>query len=115
MRLEEAGVVEVAPLAYMRGRTLSQAFVILDEAQNTTVPQMKMFLTRLGEGSRMVVTGDPSQSDLERGQRSGLSDAVVRVQGFADVGVVEFTTDDIQRHPLVAQIVRAYEVPAREA
>jgi phosphate starvation-inducible PhoH-like protein len=107
MRLEEAGVVEVAPLAYMRGRTLSQAFVILDEAQNTTVPQMKMFLTRLGEGS--------SQSDLERGQRSGLSDAVVRVQGFADVGVVEFTTDDIQRHPLVAQIVRAYEVPAREA
>jgi phosphate starvation-inducible PhoH-like protein len=112
-RLEDAGVIEVAPLAYMRGRTLAQAFVILDEAQNTTVPQMKMFLTRLGEGSRMVVTGDPSQSDLERGQRSGLVDAVARLQGFQDIGVVEFTIDDIQRHPLVEQIVRAYEGPAR--
>jgi phosphate starvation-inducible PhoH-like protein len=112
-RLEDAGVIEVAPLAYMRGRTLASAFVILDEAQNTTVPQMKMFLTRLGEGSRMVVTGDPSQSDLERGQRSGLVDAVARLQGFRDVGVVEFTMDDIQRHPLVEQIVRAYEAPPR--
>jgi phosphate starvation-inducible PhoH-like protein len=112
-RLEEAGVIEVAPLAYMRGRTLSNAFVILDEAQNTTLPQMKMFLTRLGEGSKMVVTGDPSQSDLERGQRSGLADAVARLQGFADVGVSEFTVKDVCRHPLVEQIVRAYESPAR--
>ncbi len=113
IRLEEAGVLEVAPLAYMRGRTLSNAFVILDEAQNTTMPQMKMFLTRLGEGSKMVVTGDPSQTDLERGQRSGLADAVARMQGFADVGVTEFTLKDVCRHPLVEQIVRAYESPAR--
>ncbi|MBK8178296.1 MAG: PhoH family protein [Planctomycetes bacterium] len=112
-RLEEAGVIEVAPLAYMRGRTLSHAFVILDEAQNTTIPQMKMFLTRLGEGSKMVVTGDPSQSDLERGHRSGLADAVARLQGFADVGVTEFTIKDVCRHPLVEQIVRAYEGPGR--
>ncbi len=113
MRLEEAGVIEVAPLAYMRGRTLANAFVILDEAQNTTVPQMKMFLTRLGEGSKMVVTGDPSQTDLERGQKSGLQDAVTRLQGFKDIGVVEFTVEDICRHPLVEQIVRAYETPVR--
>jgi phosphate starvation-inducible PhoH-like protein len=112
-RLEDAGVIEVAPLAYMRGRTLSNAFVILDEAQNTTVPQMKMFLTRLGEGSRMVVTGDPTQNDLERNAKSGLGDAVSRLQGFNDVGVVEFTVDDICRHPLVEQIVRAYEGPLR--
>jgi phosphate starvation-inducible PhoH-like protein len=108
-RLEEAGIIEVAPLAYMRGRTLAQAFVILDEAQNTTAPQMKMFLTRLGEGSRMVVTGDPTQNDLEEGKRSGLDDAVRRLRGMGDVGVVEFTTADICRHPLVEQIVRAYE------
>ena len=113
MRLEEAGVIEVAPLAYMRGRTLANAFVILDEAQNTTAPQMKMFLTRLGEGSRMVVTGDPSQTDLERGQKSGLVDAIARLQGFKDIGMVEFTTEDICRHPLVEQIVRAYEAPTR--
>jgi phosphate starvation-inducible PhoH-like protein len=113
MQLEEKGVIEVAPLAYMRGRTLSNAFAILDEAQNTTVPQMKMFLTRLGEGSRMVVTGDPSQSDLERGTKNGLADVVTRLQGFADVGMVEFTVDDICRHPLVEQIVRAYEGPLR--
>jgi phosphate starvation-inducible PhoH-like protein len=74
---------------------------------------MKMFLTRLGEGSKMVVTGDPSQTDLERGQRSGLADAVARLQGFADVGVTEFTIKDVCRHPLVEQIVRAYEAPAR--
>jgi phosphate starvation-inducible protein PhoH and related proteins len=113
LRLEEAGVIEIAPLAYMRGRTLSQAFVILDEAQNTTVPQMKMFLTRLGEGSRMVVTGDPSQVDLEYHQKSGLADAVGRLQGFQDVGVTEFGVADICRHPLVEQIVRAYESPPR--
>ncbi len=115
LRLEEAGVIEIAPLAYMRGRTLSHAFVLLDEAQNTTVPQMKMFLTRLGEGSRMAVTGDLSQNDLEPHQKSGLNDAVVRLQGFADVGVVEFTQHDICRHPLVEHIVRAYESPARAA
>ena len=115
MRLEDAGVIEVAPLAYMRGRTLANAFVILDEAQNTTIPQMKMFLTRLGEGSRMVVTGDPTQTDLDRGQKSGLLDAVARLQGFQDIGVVEFTSDDICRHPLVEQIVRAYEGPGRAA
>ena len=112
-RLEDAGVIEVAPLAYMRGRTLAHAFAILDEGQNTTIPQMKMFLTRLGEGSRMVVTGDPSQSDLDGGQRSGLNDAVARLRGFQDIGVVEFTPKDIVRHPLVEQIVRAYEAPSR--
>jgi phosphate starvation-inducible PhoH-like protein len=113
VRLEETGVIEIAPLAYMRGRTLSNAFVILDEAQNTTIPQMKMFLTRLGEGSRMVVTGDPSQSDLDASKRNGLLDAVQRLQGFADVGVVEFNVSDVCRHPLVEQIVRAYEGPSR--
>jgi phosphate starvation-inducible PhoH-like protein len=110
-RLEEAGVVEVAPLAYMRGRTLSQAFVILDEAQNTSISQMKMFLTRLGEGSAMVVSGDPSQSDLDDSARSGLLDAVRRLRGFTGVAVVEFGVKDIVRHPLVEQIVRAYEGP----
>jgi len=113
-RLEESGVIEVAPLAYMRGRTLSHAFVILDEGQNTTIGQMKMFLTRLGEGSCMVVTGDPSQNDLPQGKRSGLNDAVARLRGFEGVGVVEFTTDDIVRHPLVAHIVRAYQAPSKE-
>jgi len=110
-RLEEAGVIEVAPLAYMRGRTLAQAFVILDEAQNTSVSQMKMFLTRLGEGSCMVVSGDPSQTDLDDTGRSGLLDAVRRLRGFAGISVVEFTLKDIVRHPLVEQIVRAYEGP----
>jgi phosphate starvation-inducible PhoH-like protein len=108
-RLEDAGVIEVAPLAYMRGRTLAQSFVILDEAQNTTVGQMRMFLTRLGEGSRMVVTGDPTQSDLEPGRPSGFMDAVRRLRGFVGVAVVEFDHRDIVRHPLVEQIVRAYE------
>jgi phosphate starvation-inducible PhoH-like protein len=108
-RLEEAGVIEIAPLAFMRGRTLNQAFVILDEAQNTSVSQMKMFLTRLGEGSRMVVTGDPSQSDLETGTRNGFTDALRRLRGFAGVAAVEFSIKDIVRHPLVQQIVRAYE------
>ncbi len=112
-RLEETGVIEIAPLAYMRGRTLSHAFAILDEGQNTTIPQMKMFLTRLGEGSRQVVTGDPSQSDLEGNQRSGLLDAVNRLRGFQDIGVIEFSPRDIVRHPLVEQIVKAYEAPSR--
>jgi phosphate starvation-inducible PhoH-like protein len=112
-RLEETGVIEVAPLAYMRGRTLNQSFAILDEGQNTTLTQMKMFLTRLGEGSRMVVTGDPSQSDLEHGARSGLIDALARLRGYKDIGIVEFAREDIVRHPLVEQIVKAYEAPSR--
>jgi phosphate starvation-inducible PhoH-like protein len=107
--LEDAGIIEIAPLAYMRGRTLNQAFAILDEAQNTTITQMKMFLTRMGEGSKMVVTGDPSQSDLDKNRRAGLADAVRRLRGFEGVGVVEFTAKDVVRHRLVAQIVRAYE------
>ena len=114
MRLEEAGVIEVAPLAYMRGRTLSNAFVILDEAQNTTIGQMKMFLTRMGEGSHMVVTGDQSQNDLPNHVRSGLLDAVHRLRGFEGIGIVEFSPDDVVRHPLVAQIIRAYQAPARK-
>jgi len=108
-RLEDIGVIEVAPLAYMRGRTLSQAFVILDEAQNTSVAQMKMFLTRLGEGSCMVVSGDPSQTDLDDPARSGLVDAVRRLRGHTGISVVEFGLKDIVRHPLVEHIVRAYE------
>lgn len=111
-KLEEVGVIEVAPLAYMRGRTLASSFVILDEAQNATASQMKMFLTRLGEGSCMVVTGDPTQSDLD-GDRGGFVDAVRRLRGHAGIAVVEFSTKDIVRHPLVEQIVRAYESSPR--
>ena len=105
----ERGIIEVAPLAYLRGRTLSDAFVILDEAQNTTREQMKMFLTRLGESSRMVVAGDVTQIDLPRGVRSGLVDAVDRFGDVEDVSIVRLTESDIVRHPLVARIVRAYE------
>ncbi len=105
----EQGQIEIAPLAFMRGRTLSHAYVILDEAQNTTPAQMKMFLTRLGEGSRMVVTGDPSQIDLPTGAPSGLADAVDRLQGLADIGTVVFDKSDVVRHPLVTRIVEAYE------
>jgi phosphate starvation-inducible PhoH-like protein len=112
-RLEENGVIEVAPLAFMRGRTLSNAFAILDEGQNTTVAQMKMFLTRMGEGSRMVVTGDPTQSDLDDGRKNGLQDAAMRLRGYKDIGFVEFTARDIVRHALVEQIVKAYEGPPR--
>jgi phosphate starvation-inducible PhoH-like protein len=111
VRLEESGVIEVAPLAYMRGRTLSEAFVILDEAQNTTVGQMKMFLTRLGEGSRMVVTGDPTQNDLDPRVKSGLNDAIWRLRGYQEIGIVEFSPRDVVRHPLVEKVVRAYEGP----
>ncbi|MHC4263622.1 MAG: PhoH family protein [Planctomycetota bacterium] len=113
-QLEEAGVIEIAPLAYMRGRTLSNSFVILDEAQNTTRGQMKMFLTRLGEGSKMVVTGDPTQTDLVGRDAGGLVDGVRRLKGFAGIGVVEFGSRDIVRHPLVEQIVRAYEGASHE-
>ncbi len=103
------GEIEIAPLAFMRGRTLSSAFVILDEAQNTTPVQMKMFLTRLGENSRMVVTGDLSQVDLPRGTRSGLSDALETLEGVEGVAKIEFTETDVVRHPLVSRIVRAYD------
>jgi phosphate starvation-inducible PhoH-like protein len=108
------GEIEVAPLAFMRGRTLSNCFVILDEAQNTTPVQMKMFLTRLGEGSRMAVTGDLSQVDLPAGQRSGLTDAVETLDGVEGVSIVRFTEADVVRHPLVGRVVRAYEARDRE-
>ncbi len=107
-RYLERGTLEVAPLAYMRGRTLSDAFVILDEAQNATGDQLKMFLTRLGSGSTMVVTGDVTQIDLPAGERSGLRDAAARLATIEKVGVVELDDTDIVRHPLVAEIVRAY-------
>jgi len=107
--------IEVAPIAFMRGRTLAHAFVILDEAQNTSPVQMKMFLTRLGEGSRMVVTGDPTQVDLPIGSRSGLSDALEALRGVEDVAIVRFTEKDVVRHPLVARIVGAYEARDRAA
>ncbi len=104
----ETGEIEIAPLAFMRGRTLAHAFVILDEAQNTTVMQMKMALTRLGEGSRMVVNGDPGQIDLPGGVRSGLTDAIEILEGVEGVGIVRFNDGDVVRLPLVARIVRAY-------
>jgi phosphate starvation-inducible PhoH-like protein len=103
------GEIEIAPLAYMRGRTLSNAFIILDEAQNTTPMQMKMFLTRLGENSRMVVNGDLSQVDLPRGIISGLKDAIDTLKGVGNIGSVTFSASDVVRHGLVAKIVKAYE------
>lgn len=108
-RMIERGTLEVAPLAFMRGRTLSDAFIILDEAQNTTPEQMKMFLTRLGAGSRCIVTGDASQIDLPRGKRSGLMEAMEVLQGVEGVRIVELTARDVVRHELVQKIVRAYE------
>jgi phosphate starvation-inducible PhoH-like protein len=111
----ESGQIEIAPLAYMRGRTLSSAYVILDEAQNTTPSQMKMFLTRLGENSRMVITGDPTQSDLPPGMPSGLSDAVAKLRALDAVSVVQFDKNDVVRHPLVGEIIEAYELAARPA
>ena len=105
----ERGVIEIAPLAYMRGRTLDNAFIILDEAQNTTPEQMKMFLTRLGEGSKAVVTGDITQTDLPRGQRSGLVEALHVLEGVEDIGIHYFTQRDVVRHRLVQQIILAYE------
>ncbi len=109
-----AGEIEVAPLAFMRGRTLTNAFVILDEAQNTTTMQMKMFLTRMGEHSRMAVTGDPSQTDLPPGVRSGLADALEVLDGVEGVRFVRFTDKDVVRHDLVTRIVRAYDKADRE-
>ncbi|MFN4262793.1 MAG: PhoH family protein [Thioalkalivibrionaceae bacterium] len=108
-RLQERGTIEVAPLAYMRGRTLNESFVILDEAQNTTAEQMKMFLTRIGFGSLAVVNGDPSQNDLPRGQRSGLEQALMILDGVEGVSIVRFVAADVVRHPLVQRIVEAYE------
>ena len=108
-KLMEKGAIEVAPLAYMRGRTLSNAFVILDEAQNATREQMKMFLSRLGDGSKMVVTGDLTQTDLPEGKTSGLKQAVTILKGVEDIAVCRLTEKDVVRHPLVAKIVRAYE------
>jgi phosphate starvation-inducible PhoH-like protein len=110
-----AGEIEIAPLAFMRGRTLAHAFVILDEAQNTTAMQMKMALTRLGEGSRMVVNGDPGQIDLPGGIRSGLIDAIEILRDIEGVTIVRFTDDDVVRSPLVARIVRAYAAAAGRA
>ena len=107
------GTIEIAPLAFMRGRTLRNAFVILDEAQNTTPQQMKMFLTRLGEGSRMAVNGDPSQVDLPAGATSGLAEVMQILDGVEGVAHIAFTTADIVRHPLVTRIVAAYENAGR--
>lgn len=111
-KLMEKGVIEVAPLAYMRGRTLSNAFIILDEAQNTTREQMKMFLTRMGEGSRTVVTGDVTQIDLPDGKKSGLVDAVRILEGVEGIAVCRLTDKDVVRHPMVMRIIRAYEKAA---
>jgi phosphate starvation-inducible PhoH-like protein len=107
-RLVEQGVIEIAPLAFMRGRTLTRAFVILDEAQNCTPAQMKMALTRLGEDSHMVVTGDPSQSDLPGGRADGLNEALSILDGVAGVGIARFGEEDVVRHALVGRIVAAY-------
>ena len=105
----EKGLIEVAPLAYMRGRTLDNAFIILDEAQNTTLAQMKMFLTRIGFGSKVVITGDSTQKDLPAGQTSGLDVAVSVVKNLEDISICRLTSRDVVRHPLVQRIVKAYE------
>lgn len=109
LKNSEKGLIEVAPLAYMRGRTLDNAFIILDEAQNTTPAQMKMFLTRIGFGSKVVVTGDATQKDLPSGQVSGLDVAVSVVKHIEDISVCQLTSRDVVRHPLVQKIVKAYE------
>jgi phosphate starvation-inducible PhoH-like protein len=104
----EDGTVQIAPLAFMRGRTLDNAFVILDEAQNTTLPQIKMFLTRMGKNAKFIVTGDLTQIDLPRPSDSGLATSIKLLQGIDDIGVVEFNRRDIVRHPLVKHIVDAF-------
>lgn len=108
-RLEENRIIEIAPLAYMRGRSLANAFIILDEAQNTTKEQMKMFLTRLGEGSKAVITGDITQVDLPQNKKSGLVDAVNVLGGIDDIAFRYFTAHDVVRHPIVKKIIQAYE------
>jgi phosphate starvation-inducible protein PhoH and related proteins len=112
-RLMERGTIEVAPLAFLRGRTLNDAFIILDEAQNTTPLQMKMFLTRFGMRSRMVICGDPHQVDLPDPTKSGLADAVGKLEQVKGIATVRFTSADVVRHPLVGRIVEAYEGPGR--
>ena len=108
----EREIIEIAPLAYMRGRTLEDAFVILDEAQNTTIMQMKMFLTRLGFNSKMIVNGDMSQIDLPRRVKSGLVDAMEKLKGIKAIDFVHFSASDVVRHPVVADIINAYEKDA---
>lgn len=112
-RILASGVIEIAPLAFMRGRTLAHAAIILDEAQNTTSMQMKMFLTRLGEGARMIVTGDISQIDLPKGQKSGLIEAIRILSNVENITIIRFDEKDVVRHPLVAAIVRAYDRDSR--
>jgi len=114
MKKMETGEIEIAPLAFMRGRTLSNAFVVLDEAQNATCGQMKMFLTRMGEASRMVITGDITQSDLPRGVKSGLRDAQDTLEGIDDIKFMYFNNKDVVRHHLVGKIIDAYDSNARE-
>ena len=114
-RRREKGEIEVAPIAFLRGRTLSHAFIIIDEAQNTTRLQMKMVLTRIGEGSRMAVTGDPSQIDLVNAADSGLAHAVGLLEGVQGVGVNRFSVEDVVRHPMVERIVRAYDADAAKS
>ena len=105
----ENDIIEIVPLAFMRGRTLNQAVIILDEGQNTTIPQMKMFLTRMGSGSKIIVTGDVTQVDLPKQTRSGLTDAVHRLRDLEQIAIVYLDENDIVRNPLVQQILRAYE------
>ncbi len=115
-KMFEKGAIEIAPLAYMRGRTLNHSFIILDEAQNTTPEQMKMFLTRMGFGAKAVVTGDPTQIDLPRGAKSGLNEAAAILKDVRGIAFTRFVSDDVVRHPLVGRIVEAYEAhTAREA
>ena len=115
LKNSEKGLIEVAPLAYMRGRTLDNAFIILDEAQNTTPAQMKMFLTRIGFGSKVVITGDSTQKDLPAGAVSGLDVAVKVVKGLEDISICTLTSKDVVRHPLVQKIVKAYEEYEKKA
>ncbi len=108
-KMMERNEIEIAPLAFMRGRTLSRAYVLLDEAQNTTTSQMKMFLSRMGEDSRMVITGDPSQTDLLNGQMSGLKEALLVLRDIDDIAFIEFNNQDVVRHKLVGKILQAYD------
>jgi phosphate starvation-inducible PhoH-like protein len=111
---QEKGLIEVAPLAYMRGRTLDNAYIILDEAQNTTPAQMKMFLTRIGFGSKVIITGDLTQKDLPKGVTSGLETSIKILSGLADIDIIRLTNEDVVRHPLVQKIVKAYELYEKE-
>ena len=115
LKNSEKGLIEVAPLAYMRGRTLDNAFIILDEAQNTTPAQMKMFLTRIGFGSKVVITGDETQKDLPAGQVSGLDTAVQVVKNIEDISICRLTSKDVVRHPLVQKDRKSYEEYEKKA